>query len=120
MGGGFGGGVLGGGHVDELGRLLHEQRLGVRGNVGRRLVVEGLGGGNEEQHVANFGTCHHAVSGKAEITLGWQRILEWVPPHSGQPGHAIRLMEEVGRLLGAWLKTSRAGAGAGCARAEQP
>lgn len=40
-----------------------------------------------------------------------------VQPHGSRLGHGIRLMEEVGRLLGAWLKTSRAGAAARAAPA---
>ena len=55
----------------------------------------------------------------AQIKFNWRLAQDWQLISPGQFEHGIRLMEEVGRLLGAWLKAQRARptAGATAARA---
>ncbi|MBL8389713.1 MAG: diversity-generating retroelement protein Avd [Hydrogenophaga sp.] len=53
----------------------------------------------------------------AQLKFNWRLAQDWQLITPGQFEHGLRLMEEVGRLLGAWLKTSRASAAARAAPA---
>lgn len=43
----------------------------------------------------------------AQLKFNWRLAQDWQLISPGQFEHGMRLMEEVGRLLGAWLKTAR-------------
>ena len=60
-------------------------------------------------------TAAHATL--AQFKFNWRLAQDWQLITPGQFEHGLRLMEEVGRLLGAWLKTSRASAAARAAPA---
>ena len=53
----------------------------------------------------------------AQLKFNWRLAQDWQLITPGQFEHGVRLMEEVGRLLGAWLKTARASAAARAAPA---
>jgi hypothetical protein len=46
----------------------------------------------------------------AQLRLNWRLAQDWQLVSPGQFEHGARLMDEVGRLLGAWLKAARANA----------
>jgi hypothetical protein len=48
----------------------------------------------------------HALATLAQLKFNWRLAQDWQLISPGQFEHGVRLMEEVGRLLGAWLKTS--------------
>ena len=52
----------------------------------------------------------HADVALAELRMHWRLAYGWNLISDGSFEHGMRLMEEVGRLLGAWLKNSRASA----------
>jgi hypothetical protein len=53
----------------------------------------------------------------AQLKFNWRLAKDWQLITPGQFEHGLRLMEEVGRLLGAWLKTCRTSAAARAAPA---
>jgi hypothetical protein len=46
----------------------------------------------------------------AQLRLNWRLAHDWQLVSPGQFEHGARLMDEVGRLLGAWLKAAKANA----------
>jgi hypothetical protein len=44
----------------------------------------------------------------AQLRLNWQLAFEWQLITEKQFEHGEKLMDEVGKLLGAWLKNARA------------
>lgn len=52
-----------------------------------------------------------------QLKFNWRLAQDWQLITPGQFEHGIRLMEEVGRLLGAWLKAQRAQPSASAAAA---
>lgn len=46
----------------------------------------------------------------AQLRLNWRLAQDWQLVSPGQFEHGARLMDEVGRLLGAWLKAAKANA----------
>jgi hypothetical protein len=44
------------------------------------------------------------------MRLNWRLAHDWQLVSPGQFEHGARLMDEVGRLLGAWLKAAKANA----------
>jgi hypothetical protein len=48
----------------------------------------------------------------AQFKMNWRLAHDWQLIGPGPFEHGMRLMEEVGRLLGAWLKQTRANAAA--------
>jgi predicted transcriptional regulator len=52
----------------------------------------------------------HADVTLAQLRLNWRQPHDWQLISLSQFEHAARLMDEVGRLLGAWLKAAKANA----------
>ena len=50
----------------------------------------------------------HADMALAQMRMYWRLAHGWALVSDGQFEHGARLMDEVGRLLGAWLKSARA------------
>lgn len=50
----------------------------------------------------------HADVALAQLRLNWRLAFEWQLITEKQFEHGAKLMEEVGKLLGAWLKNARA------------
>ena len=50
----------------------------------------------------------HADVALAQLRMHWRLAHGWTLVSDGQFEHGARLMDEVGRLLGAWLKSARA------------
>ncbi len=50
----------------------------------------------------------HADVALAQLRMNWRLAHGWKLVTDGQFEHGVRLMDEVGRLLGAWMKTARA------------
>ncbi len=50
----------------------------------------------------------HADVALAQLRLNWRLAHDWHLVSPGQFEHGAKLMDEVGRLLGAWLKNARA------------